>query len=145
MKLFEKFFVCPKKSFADLQLGTTDVAEFKCGLADVFCISIVRSKWGKGVGENTIFGLCVCQLCKMTFSKIIFLISNFVKFVPEICLLPCVEIIYILKRLNLKTPFILYQNKKIYGHTPSVGVPTIQSGQFGVKFSEVSSLHIRYI
>ena len=56
-----------------------------------------------GEGKNTIFGLCVHQFWKMTFSKFVFLIANFVEFV----LLPCIEIIGVLKQFYLKTPFIL--------------------------------------
>ena len=51
--------------------------------------------------KNTIFGLGVCQFCKMIFFKGCFLVPNFVKFVPEICLLPCMEITSVLKQLNL--------------------------------------------
>ena len=65
---------------------------------------------GEEGGKNTIFGLCVCQFCKMTFSKIVFLIPNFVGFVPQICLLPYVEIIGVLMQLNLTIFFILSRN-----------------------------------
>ena len=60
--------------------------------------------------KNTILGLCVCQFCKMTFSKIVFVIPNFVKLMPEICLLLCMKIVGVLKQLNLKIPFILYRH-----------------------------------
>ena len=43
----------------------------------------------------------------MTFLKIAFLIANFVKCVPQICLLRCVNTISVLKLLNLKIPFVI--------------------------------------
>ena len=43
----------------------------------------------------------------MTFSKIIFLVPNFVKLVPEIFFVALCEIIRVLKELDLKIPFIL--------------------------------------
>ena len=43
---------------------------------------------------------------------IVFIIPNFVKFVPQICVLLCVNIIGVLKQIILKIPFIINRNLK---------------------------------
>ena len=66
----------------------------------------------EGRGKIEFLFFCVCQFCNMIFSKIVFAIPNFVKCVPEICLLPCVKIIDALKQLS-QNIFILNRNQKI--------------------------------
>ena len=80
----------PKKSFVDPPLETTALVRYHCQLADVFNISIFRSKCEEGKG------------------KIQLIVPNFFKLVPQICLLPRRwRIIDVLKQLYLKVPFVI--------------------------------------
>ena len=82
----KKSFVGPQIVFCRSPVGYHCSTRIQLKLANVF-YSVTRSKWGgEGKGKIQFVVFVVCQFCKMTFSKIVFLIPNFVGFVPEIFL-----------------------------------------------------------
>ena len=71
--------------------------------------------WKREKTQFLVFALV--NFVRWLFQRL-FLIGTLVIYVSQICLLTYVEIICILKRLNLKILFILNRDQKITGHTP---------------------------
>ena len=88
----------------DPRSGTTIAVEFYCKSADVFDISVSRRKCVEGEGKNEFKVFVFVNFVKQLFQK--FFNPHFLKFVPEICLLPLIEIVGVLKQLNFKISFI---------------------------------------
>ena len=101
----------------DLRLKTSALVQSNYKLADVFHTSVARSKCGEG--EKKIQFSVIAPVNFVRWLIILFLIGDFVIFVSQICLLNfCMEIICVLRRLNVKILFILNRDQKILGHTP---------------------------